>query len=79
MQIRIEELTPKDFYIVRYKRHWWNRWRYIIDDRHNLPMLFHDTGAAIKAINELFSHSKKDNMIERMEQKLEGINKEVIK
>ena len=40
-------------YIVRYKRHWWNRWRYIIDDRHNVPMLFPDTGAAIKAINEL--------------------------
>ena len=63
MQIRIEELTPKDTpaasYIVRYKRHWWNRWRYIIDDRHNLPMLFPDTGAAIKAINELLSHSKK--------------------
>lgn len=56
MQIRIEELTPKESYIVRYKRHWWNRWRYIIDDRHNLPMLFHDTGAAIKAINELLSH-----------------------
>ena len=53
MQIRIEELTPKESYIVRYKRHWWNRWRYIIDDIHNVPMLFPDTGAAIKAINEL--------------------------
>ena len=27
-------------FIVKYKRHWWQRWRYIMDDRCSSPKLF---------------------------------------
>lgn len=27
-------------FIVKFKRHWWQRWRYIMDDRCSSPKLF---------------------------------------
>lgn len=28
-------------YIVEYKKHWWNKWKYIIDNETNCPTLFY--------------------------------------
>lgn len=43
--IPLPEFTGRGYafrFVVRYKRHWWSRWRYLMDERCGVPELFTD-------------------------------------
>lgn len=50
-----EGLIKRDAYIVQYKRHWWNRLKYIMDSQTHCPRLFFDKDKALSAALDIVS------------------------
>ena len=41
------------YWIVKTKKHWWSRWKYVMDDFYKVPKLFHTENEAINAARRI--------------------------
>ena len=48
-----DAIRKREYYIIKYRFHWWQRWRTIRNPNHPIPMLFDTPKDANNKLNEL--------------------------